>query len=98
MEFKLGDAERGRTIFEGLVSSYPKRTDIWSVYCDMEIKAKEMDVARRLLERLLQLAWPSKNMKFFLKKYLEFEKKHGSAEGVDHVKNAAMRYVQSLAD
>ncbi|EFA84906.1 HAT repeat-containing protein [Heterostelium album PN500] len=38
LEFKLGEAERGRTIFEGMVSSYPTRTDLWNVYLDMEIK------------------------------------------------------------
>ena len=36
MEYKLGDPERGRTIFEGIVDSYPKRWDLWSVYMDME--------------------------------------------------------------
>ena len=38
LEYKLGDVERGRTMFEGIVSNYPKKTDIWSVYIDMEIK------------------------------------------------------------
>lgn len=36
LEYKLGDAERGRTIFEGIVDSHPKRWDIWSIYMDME--------------------------------------------------------------
>jgi rRNA biogenesis protein RRP5 len=35
-------------------------------------------------------------MKFFFKKYLDFEKRKGTAEGVNHVKEAAMAYVQSL--
>ena len=35
MEFKLGDAERGKTIFENIVGNYPRRTDQWSVYVDM---------------------------------------------------------------
>ena len=36
LEYKLGDVERGRTIFEGIVDSHPKRWDIRSVYMDME--------------------------------------------------------------
>ncbi|RKO88271.1 hypothetical protein BDK51DRAFT_24832, partial [Blyttiomyces helicus] len=28
MEFKYGEAERGRTIFEGIMSNYPKRVDL----------------------------------------------------------------------
>lgn len=42
LEFKYGDAERGKTIFEGIVDSYPKRLDVWGVYIDQV--AKENDV------------------------------------------------------
>lgn len=38
LEFKHGSPERGRTMFEGIVSNYPKRMDIWSIYMDMEVK------------------------------------------------------------
>lgn len=34
MEFKEGDVERGRTMFENILSNYPKRVDLWSVYLD----------------------------------------------------------------
>ena len=33
-EFKMGDAERGRGIFEGILRNYPKRLDLWSIYLD----------------------------------------------------------------
>lgn len=46
MEFKHGEAERGRTIFEGVMSNYPKRVDLWSIYLDMEIRAGEQDIIR----------------------------------------------------
>jgi rRNA biogenesis protein RRP5 len=35
-------------------------------------------------------------MKFVFKKYLEFEKAHGSEDTVDHVMQAARAYVESL--
>lgn len=38
LEFKYGNPEQGRTMFEGIVSNYPKRMDIWSIYMDMEMK------------------------------------------------------------
>lgn len=38
LEFQLGDAERAKAIFENTLSTYPKRTDVWSVYIDMIIK------------------------------------------------------------
>ncbi|CAG8560739.1 2094_t:CDS:10 [Cetraspora pellucida] len=46
MEFKYGEAERGRTIFEGMMSNYSKRVDLWSIYVDMEIKAGDFDIVR----------------------------------------------------
>lgn len=38
MEFQFGDPEHAKAIFENTLSTYPKRTDIWSVYIDMMIK------------------------------------------------------------
>jgi rRNA biogenesis protein RRP5 len=46
MEFKHADAERGRTIFEGLLSNYPKRVDIWSIYLDQEIRTGDLERTR----------------------------------------------------
>lgn len=34
-------AERGRSMFEGVLRNYPKRLDLWSVYLDQEIAAGE---------------------------------------------------------
>lgn len=38
LEFQLGDVERAKAIFENTLTTYPKRTDVWSVYIDMTIK------------------------------------------------------------
>lgn len=54
-EFEYGSIERGRSIFEGLMASYPKRLDLWNVYLDKEVKAGELRAARNLLERLVSL-------------------------------------------
>lgn len=40
MEFKSGEPERGRTIFEGIVDSYPKRLDLWWIYIDQETRLR----------------------------------------------------------
>lgn len=97
MEYKNGFAERGRTIFEGLLSSEPKRVDIWSVYVDQEVSSGDVEHARRLLERVIHLKLSSKKMQFFFKKYLAFESQHGTPETVQHVRDAAKAYVESLA-
>ncbi|KAJ1553498.1 rRNA biogenesis protein rrp5, partial [Nowakowskiella sp. JEL0078] len=46
MEFKFGEPERGRTIFEGIVSHYPKRVDLWNIYLDQEIRVCDLEVVR----------------------------------------------------
>ena len=46
IEFKYGNVERGRTIFEGIISNYPKKVDQWSVYLDMEIRNGDRDIIR----------------------------------------------------
>lgn len=37
-EFKTGVPDRGRSMFEGMLREYPKRTDLWSVYLDQVSK------------------------------------------------------------
>ncbi|TPX58764.1 hypothetical protein SpCBS45565_g07918 [Spizellomyces sp. 'palustris'] len=96
MEFKYGEPERGRTIFEGIMSNYPKRIDLWSIYLDMEMRTGDTAIIRRLFERVINLKVSSKKMKFFFKKYLDYEKKHGTPESVEHVKQAAVAYVERL--
>lgn len=41
LEFRSasGDQERGRTMFEGLLSAYPKKFDLWNQLLDLEISA-----------------------------------------------------------
>lgn len=55
LEFRSpnGDAERGRTTFETLLATWPKRFDFWNQLADLEINAAKPDVAavRDLFER-----------------------------------------------
>ncbi|KAI8806617.1 hypothetical protein BJ742DRAFT_679848, partial [Cladochytrium replicatum] len=95
-EFKFGEPERGRTLFEGIISAYPKRVDIWNIYLDMEASYGDVDSTRRVFERVITIKTSSKKMKSFFKKYLEFEKRKGTPEGEQHVKEAAMAYVAKV--
>jgi len=38
LEFAHGSAERGRTYFEKVLATYPKKLDVWNVYIDAEVK------------------------------------------------------------
>ncbi|GBG61584.1 hypothetical protein CBR_g22381 [Chara braunii] len=95
LEFKMGSAERGRAMMEGILKNFPKRVDLWSVYLDQEIKQGDKGVVRALFERVICLDLPPKRMKFLFKKYLDFERNHGTSEGVEHVKAKAMAYVEN---
>lgn len=57
MEYKLGDPERGKTIFEGIIDSHPKRWDMWSIYMDME--AGEKDIQTLRLARVYCISMPT---------------------------------------
>jgi len=46
LEFRYGSVERGKTLFENMVTTYPRRTDIWSVYIDVCVKFNDIDQAR----------------------------------------------------
>lgn len=52
-EFEHGSVERGRSVFEGLMASYPKRLDLWNVYVDKETKTGDVRAARNLLDRMV---------------------------------------------
>ncbi|WBW74778.1 U3 snoRNP-associated protein Rrp5 [Schizosaccharomyces osmophilus] len=93
LEFKQGDPERGRTIFEGLLSNYPKRLDLWNVLIDMEVKQGDTAIIRRLFERVLASKLSTKKAKFIFKKWLTYEKEIGDNKGVDSVKQKALEYV-----
>ncbi|XP_066475340.1 protein RRP5 homolog [Tiliqua scincoides] len=95
MEFQLGDPEHAKAIFENTLSTYPKRTDIWSVYIDMMIKHGNQKEIREIFERVIHLSLAAKKMKFFFKRYLDYEKKYGTPETVQSVKAAALEYVES---
>ncbi|XP_062927497.1 protein RRP5 homolog isoform X1 [Mobula hypostoma] len=95
LDFRLGDAERAKALFENTLSSYPKRTDLWSVYIDMLVKFGSQEEVRHLLDRAVSLKAAPKKIKFFFKRYLDYEKKHGNAEHIQAVKDKALAYVQS---
>ena len=94
-EMKEGNPERGRTMFEGILRNYPRRTDIWSVYIDQEIKQGDLLRIRALFERATHLDLNAKSMKFLFKRYLDFERSEGDDERIAHVKQRAMEYVSN---
>lgn len=106
-EYKMGSAERGRTIFESLVGNLKKRTDIWNVYLDMEVglckktseNAEAVSQARQVFTRFAALDLNAKKTKFAFKKWMDFEKIYGGKSDQKRVKQLAREYVErSVAD
>lgn len=95
MEYVHGSVARGRTIFEGLVSSYPKRLDLWNIYVDKEVKSGHIEEARHLLDRMCTLKLSVQKMKGVFKKFLQLEMEHGNEATVEAVKEKAKTYVES---
>ncbi|XP_050380953.1 rRNA biogenesis protein RRP5 [Argentina anserina] len=95
LEFKCGNPERGRSLFENILRQNPKRTDLWSVYLDQEIRLGDTDLIHALFERATSLSLPAKKMKFLFKKYLDYEERHGNEERANYVKQKAMSYVEN---
>ena len=99
LEFKSpkGDPERGRTIFETLLSQWSKRLDLWNVLLDLEIMQGDQTVIRRLFERVTTSGaqLKAKKAKFFFKKWLEYEGKAGDSKSQERVKALAAEYVKA---
>ncbi|PSN36927.1 Protein RRP5 [Blattella germanica] len=95
LENKLGDPERAQTLMEFILTSYPKRTDMWNSYVDMLVKNGQHDAARQVLERAIAQKLPVRNMKSLFSKYLQFEEQHGTPEGVEKIRQKAIDYVEA---
>uniref|UniRef100_A0A7N8X5R9 Protein RRP5 homolog n=1 Tax=Mastacembelus armatus TaxID=205130 RepID=A0A7N8X5R9_9TELE len=95
LEFRYGDAEKGRVMFDKVLTSYPKRTDLWSVFIDLMIKHGSQKEVRTLFDRVIHLTVSVKKVKFFFKRYLEYEKKHGTPQSIQEVKEKAMEFVEA---
>lgn len=104
---QFGDTERGRTIFEGLVSEWPKWSSGWDMWVDLERgrisheesddgKDEARDKARKLYERMADGKMKKRRARFVFKRWLEFEEAEGSEKQVERVTALATEYVERL--
>ncbi|KAF2851512.1 rRNA biogenesis protein-like protein RRP5 [Plenodomus tracheiphilus IPT5] len=87
LEFKSpnGDAERGRTIFEGLVSTYAKKGDVWDMYLSLEMSHGSPENVRDLFERMAKTTKKKRAQTVFAK-WAVWEARLGNNKGVERVK------------
>jgi rRNA biogenesis protein RRP5 len=95
---KSGSPERGRTIFEGLLSTFPKKLDLWNQLIDLEIKQGDHDIIRGVFERMLKTkGLKPKGAKSWFKKWSEWEEKNGDKKSQEKVKVKAEEWVRAAA-
>ncbi|KAF2873845.1 hypothetical protein BDV95DRAFT_489219 [Massariosphaeria phaeospora] len=96
LEFKSpnGDSERGRTIFEGLVSTWPNKGDIWDVYLSLEMAHGGQDNVRDLFERMSKLKLKKKRAATVFSKWASWEESVGNNKGVDKVRTLEREWAE----
>lgn len=98
LEFRSsnGDPERGRTIFENLVGEWPKWTQGWDMWVDIEIGKGEVEKARQLFERMTGegARIRKRRARFVFKRWAEFEQRVGTQRDVERVEGRAKEWVQ----
>jgi rRNA biogenesis protein RRP5 len=99
LEFKSanGDAERGRTIFEGLVETWKSKGDIWDMYVDLEKSHGDEEKVRALYERMTKVGKASRVRGVF-KKWVEWESEVGNRKGVEKVKALQGQWLEKKAE
>ncbi|KAF0292278.1 Protein RRP5 [Amphibalanus amphitrite] len=98
LEFRFGEPERGKTMFDHLLATYPKRLDQWNVYINQLIKVADYDAARVIFQRAATVRLNARRTRSLLKRFLEFEEAHGSAEQQEAVRELARQYVEARSD
>lgn len=94
LQYKYEHIEEARNTFESILKNYQKRSDIWMVYVDKEIKhTKNLEKIRNIFERMLNVDFKLKALKNIIKKYMEFEKDFGTAKSLENVKNLTQKII-----
>ncbi|KAL9036906.1 MAG: hypothetical protein Q9214_005931 [Letrouitia sp. 1 TL-2023] len=92
-----GDPERGRTVFESLLATWPRRLDIWNVWLDLEIQhggeGGEGRI-RSMFEGTLKKKLRHRKAKWIFKKWVEWEEGVEGGKGVERVKGLAEKWVK----
>ena len=94
-----GNAERGRTLLEGLIATWPKRLDIWHILLNLEIRRDEKDRVRALFERIVSKGLKARKVDSFFKRWIEFEETqlaeaNGDPDAVKRVESVKARAAQ----
>ncbi|TGJ82936.1 hypothetical protein E0Z10_g5830 [Xylaria hypoxylon] len=95
-----GNAERGRTMFEGLIATFPKRFDLWSQLIDHEDGPNaDRAVIRDVFDRATKVkGLKARPAKKWFKRWADWEEKSGDAKSQEKVKAKAAEWVRLKAE
>jgi rRNA biogenesis protein RRP5 len=96
LEFRSpnGGAERGRTIFEGLLNTYPGKAELWDQFVDLEKAKGETRNVRGLFERMVAGKMKPRRAKYVFKRWVEFEEALGEKKHAEKVRRLAEEWVE----
>lgn len=81
-------------MFEGLLSSFPKRLDIWNQLQDLEIRQGDHDIIRAIFERVTKTkGLKPRGAKAWFKRWSEWERDHGDPKRQEMVQAKAQEWV-----
>ncbi len=107
-----GDHEQGRTLFESLLSTYPKKFDVWNQLVDLEISAyvaakanpaeakqtADPAVVRDIFERGTKAkGLKAKQAKSWFRRWAQFEEENGDAKHRERVSAKAQEWAREAA-
>ncbi|KAH6723897.1 hypothetical protein BKA61DRAFT_648930 [Leptodontidium sp. MPI-SDFR-AT-0119] len=94
-----GSPERGRTMFEALLTTFPKRLDIWNQLLDLETAQGEKDVVRGVFERMVKMnkALKPKQAVAWFRRWSEWEEGNGDKKSREKVLAKTQEWVTAAA-
>lgn len=92
--------ELGRTMFEGLLATFPKRFDLWNQLLDHEDKpSADRAVVRDIFERATKVkGLKARAAKKWFKRWADWEEKNGDQKSREKVSAKAAEWVRSRAE
>lgn len=87
-------------MFEGLISTWPKRLDLWNVLLDLELKQGEGEErrgrVRKVFERIIKGKLNARKAKWIFKRWLQYEEQEGDVKSQERVQAKAAEFVKKL--
>jgi len=102
LEFRSpnGDRDQGRTLFENLLATYPKKFDLWNQLLDLEtstaVGEADLAVIRDLFDRGTKVkALKPKQAKAWFRRWANWEEQKGDAKSRERVSAKAQEWART---